>query len=456
MTQMRRALIGLLALALLLLGLLRMNSAQAETLAEIYDKARGFEPSFQAALYEKSVNDMDVTIARSAYYPTGNVSVSRPAGSDTTEKAVSVRQPLVDLGAWTRLKKAEPSRVIAEATFAQREHELASRVYTVVSELVRLQELVRLSENQTDALQRQVLRAEESYARGRGTITEVRNTQVRLEQAKGNAQLLAVQLQVARRQYKATVGEDPPALGFAASYEPRNPKLVALEEALARAQSDAPESRLAAQRRALAELTLRERTSDFIPNVSWVAEQRWRDGSDSDLFTGVNVSIPFGVSVANVLGRRKAALQVDQARESARDVEQRTRIRVEALHAFVASGFEELAIRRNAIEVAELSAEANVQSFEAGLVSSIDVINALLAVFEVRKDYLTALLKTGQQVLDLHLTAALPPKESLDRVQSLVMAGPALAGSLISAPTLRSSSASPTPSTLSSLVKPQP
>ena len=167
---------------------------------------------------------------------------------------------------------------------------------------------------------------------------------------------------------------------------------------------------------------MRERTADFIPNVSWVAEQRWRDGSDSDLFTGVNVSIPFGVSVANILGRRKAALQVDQARESARDVDQRTRIRVESLHAFVASGLQELQIRRNAIEVAELSAEANVQSFEAGLVSSIDVINALLAVFEVRKDYLSALLKTGQQTLDLHLAAALRPTEALDRVQDLVMA----------------------------------
>jgi outer membrane protein TolC len=417
----RIAFVSTLAIVLLLLGLSRLSSAQAETLTQVYEKARAFEPSFQAARFEKSVNDMDVTIARSAYYPTGNVSVSRPAGSDTTEKAVSVRQPLIDLGAWTRLKKAEPSRVIAEATFTQREHELATRVYSVVSELIRLQELVRLSESQTDALQRQVVRAEESYARGRGTITEVRNTQVRLEQAKGNAQLLKVQLEVAKRQYKATVGEEPSSSGFTATYRPASLRLIDLTEALEQARKAGPESLLAAQRQTLAELTLRERTSDFIPNVSWVAEQRWRDGSDSDLFTGVNVSIPFGVSVANILGRRKAALQLEQTRESARDVEQRTRIRVESLHAFVASGVEELAIRRNAIEVAELSAEANVQSFEAGLVSSIDVINALLAVFEVRKDYLTSLLKTGQQVLDLHLAAALRPADALERVQTLVM-----------------------------------
>jgi outer membrane protein TolC len=417
----RIAFVSTLAIVLLLLGLSRLSSAQAETLTQVYEKARAFEPSFQAARFEKSVNDMDVTIARSAYYPTGNVSLSRPAGSDTTEKAVSVRQPLIDLGAWTRLKKAEPSRVIAEATFTQREHELATRVYSVVSELIRLQELVRLSESQTDALQRQVVRAEESYARGRGTITEVRNTQVRLEQAKGNAQLLKVQLEVAKRQYKATVGEEPSSSGFTATYRPALLRLIDLTEALEQARKAGPESLLAAQRQTLAELTLRERTSDFIPNVSWVAEQRWRDGSDSDLFTGVNVSIPFGVSVANILGRRKAALQLEQTRESARDVEQRTRIRVESLHAFVASGVEELAIRRNAIEVAELSAEANVQSFEAGLVSSIDVINALLAVFEVRKDYLTSLLKTGQQVLDLHLAAALRPADALERVQTLVM-----------------------------------
>ncbi len=419
--MIRIAFVSTLAIVLLLLGLSRLSSAQAETLTQVYEKARAFEPSFQAARFEKSVNDMDVTIARSAYYPTGNVSVSRPAGSDTTEKAVSVRQPLIDLGAWTRLKKAEPSRVIAEATFTQREHELATRVYSVVSELIRLQELVRLSESQTDALQRQVVRAEESYARGRGTITEVRNTQVRLEQAKGNAQLLKVQLEVAKRQYKATVGEEPSSSGFTATYRPASLRLIDLTEALEQARKAGPESLLAAQRQTLAELTLRERTSDFIPNVSWVAEQRWRDGSDSDLFTGVNVSIPFGVSVANILGRRKAALQLEQTRESARDVEQRTRIRVESLHAFVASGVEELAIRRNAIEVAELSAEANVQSFEAGLVSSIDVINALLAVFEVRKDYLTSLLKTGQQVLDLHLAAALRPADALERVQTLVM-----------------------------------
>jgi outer membrane protein TolC len=61
-----------------------------------------------------------------------------------------------------------------------------------------------------------------------------------------------------------------------------------------------------------------------------------------------------------------------------------------------------------------------VKSFEAGLVSSVDVINAILAVFETKRDYLNTLASTTQSLLDLQAIAAEPPTEALRRVQTVL------------------------------------
>jgi len=124
--------------------------------------------------------------------------------------------------------------------------------------------------------------------------------------------------------------------------------------------------------------------------------------------------------VANIASHKKAALAIDRAREQRRGTEENVKLEAERLWFLVQGGTEELAIRKEAIASAEFAAEANVKSFEAGLVSSVDVINAILAVFETKRDYLNTLASTTQSLLDLQAIAAEPPTEALRRVQTVL------------------------------------
>lgn len=407
-------------ITLFAVGLFAAHGAHALTLPQAFEQAKTVDLGYRQSVFSQSAAQLDLEIARAAYYPTGSINIGRPAGSDSTEKSISIRQPIIDLGAWTRLKRADPTEASMRAGIRQGEQDLAKRVLATILDLVRLKETLRFNESQLEALVRLDERARALFERGQGTILEVRNTAVRLQQARGQRQLLKAQLAVSERQFQAVIGALPQQSSFRARSVPARVVLIPLEESLSAAAARDPQVLQAEAQLKLAELTQQERTADFIPNVSFVAEQRWRDGQSSALFTGVSVSIPYGVSVANILGRRKAGIDVLKAQERVTEARLKVRNEIEALHAFLSSGLDELEIRRSAIAAAELSATATLESFEAGLGTSLDVTNSLLTVFEVKQEYLQAVLNAGKQLLDLQLASVIPPEVALEQLQQFL------------------------------------
>ena len=104
---------------------------------------------------------------------------------------------------------------------------------------------------------------------------------------------------------------------------------------------------------------------------------------------------------------------VIKARETLRETESKVRLETDRLSALVASGMEALRIQREAIASAELSVEANRQSYQGGVRTAVDVINAIQTAFQVKSEYVGLATTQAENILSLVLLAAADPQEAV-------------------------------------------
>jgi protease secretion system outer membrane protein len=83
------------------------------------------------------------------------------------------------------------------------------------------------------------------------------------------------------------------------------------------------------------------------------------------------------------------------------------------LNALIATGVEALRIQREAIASAELSVEANRQSYQGGVRTAVDVINAIQTAFQVKSEYVGLATAQAENILSLTMLAAVNPQEAV-------------------------------------------
>jgi protease secretion system outer membrane protein len=108
-----------------------------------------------------------------------------------------------------------------------------------------------------------------------------------------------------------------------------------------------------------------------------------------------------------------AQATVIKTQESLRETESKVRLEADRLVALVSSGMEALRIQREAIAAAELSVEANRQSYQGGVRTALDVINALQTVYQVKSEYVGLATAQSENILSLILLAAINPQDGV-------------------------------------------
>jgi protease secretion system outer membrane protein len=100
------------------------------------------------------------------------------------------------------------------------------------------------------------------------------------------------------------------------------------------------------------------------------------------------------------------------------------RLESDRLVALVTSGMEALRIQREAIAAAELSVDANRQSYQGGVRTAVDVINAIQTAFQVKSDYFTLATAQSENILSLILLAATDPQDAVKDTYRYLFAKP--------------------------------
>jgi protease secretion system outer membrane protein len=170
----------------------------------------------------------------------------------------------------------------------------------------------------------------------------------------------------------------------------------------------------------VAELDVQKATGNLLPTLS-ATYSFSKSGTTENKYTGVVINVP--LAPGSYFGRQGAQAAYFKAQETRRDTEEKAKVEVDKLRSQVESAFESLRIQLDAIKAAELSVEANAKSYEGGVRSAVDVLNATQTVFQVKSEYVTAVTTQAENMLGLMNLTSSNPFEALESAYKYLFVG---------------------------------
>jgi protease secretion system outer membrane protein len=393
------------------------GASYAGPLTHALKQARQFDPTFQAAKAEREARMIDSQVTSVAYYPQFQGTYTKLEVETSTRQTYGLTQPLIDAAKYATLQETEPRALFATANFQMREQDLGQRLLAAVVELLKQSESLRLNQSKIEALQGQATSAKKSFELGQGTITDLRDAQVRLDQARADSLMLEALIGAAQRQISAITGSSA-TLQIRVPQSARAVSVMPVETYLAQGVKANPQVLAAQQNEKIAKINITRADGAMLPVVNAVYTTTSNSLASSNYF-GLSVSLP--LQAASFYQMRGAAANALKSQEDVRDIEAKTRIEIQRLWAMVNAGLKELPIRLSAIDSAQLSVDANEKSFKGGVRTQIDVLNSIQTLFQVQQDYVTAVLSLADNYLNLLLQAATPLDEAVALVEQALL-----------------------------------
>jgi outer membrane protein TolC len=392
----------------------------AQSLVRDFEKARNFDPTFAAARIENKSGELDVKIARMAFYPNARVSVSQLDNENSDRTTLSVTQPLLSYEKWLTLKEADPKLALAGAKLEQSQYDLAQRLFKAVSALVDTKEKLTLNIKSLSALETQAQSARRAYELGMGTITDVRDTEVRLAQVRSQSFVLQAASAAAERQYAALVGHASSGAAYTLKTKLSPFNLPPLDDFMQRAEQRSPALRSNAVSITLAEISKQKIRAALMPSVNAFVQRSQIGGMPAVSNSGIALRMDIPIQAGSFFKGAAADLELNKAQENERNTRQKIRLDVERFYNQLEAVQSELLVRAEAIKASELSLDANEQSFKGGVRTKLDVLNALQAVFQARADYASAQLRLGETFLELLTASATDADAALTQINDML------------------------------------
>lgn len=408
-------------LGTLLLGI-GTTFTSAATLERDFERAQQHDPLYASAVAENEAGRLQARVASFAYYPEGRFSSSQLDNERGSRVTLALSQPILNYDRWLTLKEVDPRLAVAAAKLEQSQNDLAQRLIKAVATWADAREKITLNRATLTALEGQLKSARRALELGMGTITDVRDTEVRVAQARSQTFALEAALAAAERQYASVVGAKASDRHYRLSEALPMPKLAPLDELLARASERNTAIRGGEQSVTLAQIGVKRAKAALYPSVNF-ALQRSQISGNAASSSGLAIRMEVPLQAGTYYKGTAAGLDLKRAEEQARNQRQMVALDVERLFSEVRAAQSELAVRREAIQAAELSVEANEQSFKGGFRTRIDVLNAIQAMFQAKADYASTLLRLGESWASLHLMTAHDIDTTLRQVQSYMFLG---------------------------------
>ena len=416
-STMNRSLVLIRSLLVSITTFVVARGALASNLFDDYQSARNNDATFAASFADYETGRIQARISGAAYYPEARFSRSQLPNESGDRQTFTINQPIVNADRWLSLKEAEPRNALAEAGLKKNEFELSRRLFGVVSVLSASRERLLLNQSNIDALQAQTDSAKRAFQLGMGTVTDVYDAQVRLAQARSQSLTLGSALQAATRQYETIVGTRPTPDSYILVSSMSSLKLPALETFMDQARSINPDIRASEIGTLIGEITRKRAKAVFLPSIN-ASVQRSQFGNVSTTTSGIGLRLDIPLDMSSYSRIETTDLALRKLTDIQRAVKQQVELDIQRLHSDVQASLSEIAIRLETIKAAELSVNANEQSFKGGVRSTLDVLNALQALHQTKNDYVTALLQLGERLLSLQITAAVDIDLALKQVQT--------------------------------------
>jgi len=436
-----RPLVGALVLAFGAAG------AQAQSLSEVVQAARGVDATYLAARAEADAAHWRYEQSRALHLPSAGLQVEAGRQNSTSPQpvdathiinetvkttsiggTVSAQQNIFNRQNDLSIDEAQRLQDVAQSQYAQADQDLIVRVSQAYFNVLAATDALNAMNGKTKAIGEQLSSAKRNFEVGNATITDTREAEARADLARSQQIAAENDLLVAKVTLDQLVGRNgvnPHPLLLPAKLPPVMPSQISDWVTMAETDSQAvKQAQLALQ---VAELETERAKAGHLPtlvaNASY-GRSRAKESIDSQgSFTGssrnagvslvLNVPIFSGFAVQNRVNETRA-------------LEQKARTNADGIHnavvlgtrtAFV--GAQTQAAQVKALEAAEssskLALDATLLGYKVGVKVNLDVLNAESQLYDTQRDaagaryqYLMAQLKLRQAAGNLTNNDLLP------------------------------------------------
>lgn len=436
-----------LVLALCSLLSLPVVAQQAPlSLLDAYDNALYNDPTFQVATFDFQASQQEEAIGLAPLLPQLNASgrygsTRQLSGRDldgsnddprftSTGLSLSARQILYDRARAAYYSQAKARGRLGESIYDDAFQELFPRVVEAYFEVARQENELSLSQQQKVAIEGLVRQTRRLYEVGDGTITDTEEAQARLDLVKAQEIEASARLQAALHALSGRTGTPVEQIAAMGEELPGAPPLgqeETLEFWQRQARTAAP--RLNARRDSVAvvEAELRAQRAGHYPRLSLVGELNHSDRDDladdfrrqSNSYLGLSLDVPLYAGGGVNASSRKSQYALSSAQAQLDDETRQLSEDIERNYLGVVSGYAKCKALQTAVHSNQRALESAEKGYQAGVRSTVDILNAQQTLFMARRDLLNSKLLMLQSLVTLHARSGLMHRGVLQQVEAL-------------------------------------
>ena len=416
------------------------------SLLDAYDNALYHDPAFQSATFDYQASQEETDIGLAPLLPQLNASARHGStrqlsGRDLdgnnedprytiSNLSLSARLTLYDRAKAAYYAQAKARARLGEAVYDDAFQELFPRVVEAYFEVARQDNELRLIELQKIAIMALAKQTQRLFDAGDGTITDTEEAQARLDLVKAQEIEARARLQAALHSLSGRTGVAISAIAAMTDQLPNAPPLRPEHDmAFWQAQARNAAPRLDARRDgvAVAETEVRAQRAGHFPQLALVGELNHADRDNladdfrrqSTSYLGLSLDVPLYAGGGVSASSRKAQFALSSAQAQLDDELRQLSEDIERSYLGVASGYAKSKALQTAVNSNRRALESAEKGFQAGVRSTVDILNAQQTLFMTRRDLLSSKLQMLQSLVTLHARSGLMHRGVLQQVETL-------------------------------------
>jgi outer membrane protein/protease secretion system outer membrane protein len=369
----------------------RASRAASEAGREKLPQARAqFMPNISATASEFR-NDLNSTQRNFAGQPVGTEDFY-----NSRNETVTLRQPIYRKALAANYRQAEALVASANASQEKDEQLLVMRVTQAYFEALQAEQQLRLLELTKAAYAAQVDAATKALKGGIGTRTDIEDAQARFDLSVAQELEAKQSIEITRRKLQAIIGQPPGELAQldVAKLALEGPKPADIDAWIALAEDLSPEIMEAKAQVAAASEEVEKARAGHYPTLDMVAQA---SRSSSENVTNINsryiqkqIGVQLQVPIFNggyvSSQEREAQANLEQARDKLEELRRDLGVRVHSEFQGMNDGVLKVRALEQAVRSAEQLVVSSRKSFDAGVRTRIDILNAEQQAGQARRD----------------------------------------------------------------------
>lgn len=394
------------------------SSAQAQSLVEMYEAARGYDAGFISAKAQFEANLARANQSLGGILPNISMSVSHTktdvqrqisgvdavrqdiAQLETKTTAATLVQPLYRPAAWATYRQGGRQLQQAAAQYEAAEHELLIRVSQAYFDVLTSEDNFELVQNQKKAVSEQLASAQRNFEVGTATITGVRDAQARYDLA--DAQAIAAENDLRTKRL---------ALNMVAGMDNAQPKRLAKKTNLvmppkedvnswvSQSQSSSPAVRQAELAVEVADYEMDKATAVHKPTLdAQMTYGRTENlkGTATPAITnpyttwsptvGLVLNVPLFAGFSGVYKVKEAIALKDKARSDLDNARRSTEQATRNTYFGLLAGLSQVKAYEAAEASSQSALDANKLGYSVGVNINIDVLNSQSQLYQTKRD----------------------------------------------------------------------